>query len=412
MSRALALVCLLVAGLVGVAGPAAADTACPQQQTGVPLPAGAPREPTIVRLGLDRAWNLSRGAGVTVAVIDSGVDARRQPKLVPALVPGYEYRTTQTPPGYARAAGVTGDCDGHGTGVTSIIAARPGNDDRVVGVAPEARVAMVRAVTPIGNATGQQLADMINTAASLGSVLNLSWATREDSPQLRSAIQAALRRNVVIVAAAPNEDDQAANWYPAAYPGVLAVAAVKPDGTPLQGKNRASWIGVSAPGDRITALAPISGYQAVSGTSFATALVSGTAALVRSRFPGMPAAEVVRRIVGTAAPLGVGRDQVGAGMLDPYRALTGELPAVSPSATPTPVGSVAVQPRPAPPRTLADQWGRILAWGGVLGLAAVLAYLARLAVLAAIRRRWRAGGGPLEESPYEQPLEPPNVRLL
>jgi subtilisin family serine protease len=260
---------------------------------------------------------------------------------------------------------------------------------------------------------------MIRTAADLGQVINLSWATEVDYKSVHQAINYALSKDVVVVAAADNDQSAPdAKFYPAAYPGVLAVNAVKADGTPLQPNNHESWIGLAAPGEQITALAPVGGYGVWSGTSFATALVSGVVALVRARYPTLRGPQVVQRLVSTAVPLGAPKDQVGAGMVDPFAALTAQgLSGSGASATPTgsPVagGSVAVAPRPAAAESIAHRWGTMLAWGGVLGLAAILAYLARIATRSALRRRWRAGGGPLpEESPYAQPMDPPNVRLL
>lgn len=386
---------------------------------GEPLPAAAPRDPTLARLGLERAWELSTGAGVTVSVVDSGVDGG-QPKLEPALVPGYDVVTTQAPPGWRSQPGGLGDCGDngapHGTAVAGLIAARPGNDDRVVGVAPAAKIAPIRFVDGIGNASPEMIAAAIRAGADLGRVLNLSFALPVDRPVIGRAVRYALGKNVVVVAAAGNESSgQQAPWYPAAYPGVLAVAALKADGTPLQESNRGPWVGIAAPGEGLTGLAAVRGYVGLKGTSFATALVSGVAALVRSRFPFMPAAEVVRRLTATAVPLGATRDdRVGAGIVDPFAALTARLPDQGATATSTPAaaGAVPVQPRPVRPAGLADRWGRLLAVAGGLAVAAVLAYLARVAVRGALRRRWRPGGGRRPDEAGEPALEPPDVRLV
>jgi membrane-anchored mycosin MYCP len=420
MIRRVALVAavLLAAAAAGTVPAAAAPLPCRNPPGGgTPLPATAPRDPTIARLGLERAWELSTGAGVTVAVVDSGVDGN-QPKLRPALVPGYDFVTTQAPPGYQRVPGGVGDCGdnggSHGTPIASLIAARRGADDRVVGVAFDARIAPVRFVDGIDNASAEMIGAAIRTGADLGQVLNLSFALPLDRPPIRDAIRYAVARNVVVVAAAGNESSTPnEKWYPAAYPGVLAVAALKPDGTPLQESNRGPWVRIAAPGDGLTALAAVSGYLGPKGTSFATALVSGVAALVRARFPRMPAAQVIQRLVGTAVPLGAARDdRVGAGIVDPFAALTAQTVAGGATSSPAAAGAVTVQPRPAAPATIADRWGRLLGWAGVLGLAAVLAYLGRLAVRAAIRRRWRPGGDRRPEPAEERALEPPDVRLV
>jgi membrane-anchored mycosin MYCP len=422
MSRLLVAVAVLLGAAVpvlGAAGPAAADTPCQQPEvTGKPLPNEFKRDPMIARLGLERVWRLSKGKGVRVAVFDTGLDLRHQPKLTSAvLLPGLELTSAANRNGYVPAPfNGRADCDrAHGTSVTSLIAARPGNDNRMVGIAPEAKVVPIRSVDQIGRAPDTLLAAGIIAAADRADVINLSWATPANYPSVQRAIDYALRKNRVVVAAANNESVQAGqNFYPAAYKGVLAVNAVKPDGTPVQPENRQSWIGIAAPGYKLTALAADTGYLAVDGTSYATAVVSGVAALVRARFPQLPAAEVVQRLINTAVPLGAPADQVGAGMVDPFAALTGQgLPAPSASPVPSKAGSLAVQPLPERPLSVTERWGRMLAWAGVLGLAAVLAYLARLAVRAAIRRRWRAGDVPVpDESPYRPALDPPDVRLL
>ncbi|MEU7872399.1 type VII secretion-associated serine protease mycosin [Dactylosporangium sp. NPDC049140] len=403
--------------LVPAPVPALAPAGCRNPPpNGQPLPANAPRDPTIARLGLERAWDLSTGAGVTVAVVDSGVDDHA--KLKPALSPGFDYVGSQTPPGWQRVPGGVGDCgdngNSHGTAVAGLIAARPTDDDRVIGVAPGAMIAPVRFPGGIDNATPEMIAAAIRTGAESGQVLNLSFALPVDRPQIRDAIQYALSRNVVVVAAAGNESSTGdTKWYPAAYPGVLAVAALKQDGTPLAQSNRGDWVGIAAPGEGLTAPSAGGGYVGVSGTSFATALVSGVVALVRSRFPGLSAAEVVRRLTATAVPLGAARDdRVGAGMVDPFAALTARVasapPSPSGSAAAAPVGQVRVLPRPDEGGGLAERWGVLLGVFGILMLAAVLAYLGRLALRAARQRRAGAGG---PETPAEPVVDPPDIRL-
>jgi membrane-anchored mycosin MYCP len=422
----------LVAGasLAGLASPAAPPRSRSVMEPvpcrnppahGVPLPATAPRDPTIARLGLEHVWDLSTGAGVTVAVVDSGVDGG-QPKLQSALVPGFDFVTAQAPPGWQRLPGGLGDCGAngttHGTAVAGLIAARPVNDDRVVGVAPDAMIAPVRFVDGIDNAPPDMIAAAIRTGADLGQVLNLSFAQPVDRPVIRDAIQYALKRNVVVVAAAGNESSGGdTKWYPAAYPGVLAVAALKQDGSPLAESNRGSWVGIAAPGEGLTAPASGGGYAALSGTSFAAALVAGVAALVRSRFPDMPAAEVVRRLTATAVPLGASRDhRVGAGIVDPFAALTAQT-AASPSSpghslAPAPTRDrVRVLPRPDQRAGVAERWGRLLGIAAVLVVAAVLAYLGRLALRAALRRRRHPNSGGQRDAADEPVVDPPDVRL-
>ncbi|WP_433088133.1 S8 family serine peptidase [Dactylosporangium sp. CA-052675] len=413
MRRALASLVFVAALLVPGPAEAHAPGDCRNPPApGQPLPSNAPRDPTIARLGLERAWDLSTGAGVTVAVVDSGVDGG-QAKLQAALSPGFDYVPSATPPGFQRVPGGLGDCGdngaSHGTAVAGLIAARPGDDDRVVGVAPGAKVVPVRFLDGIDNAAPEMIAAAIRTGAESGQVLNLSFALPVDRPQIREAIQYALSRNVVVVAAAGNESSTGdTKWYPAAYPGVLAVAALKQDGTPLAQSNRGDWVGIAAPGEGLTAPSSGGGFVGVSGTSFATALVSGVAALVRARFPNLSAADVVRRLTATAVPLGAAHDdRVGAGIVDPFAALSARVasPAPSASAGAAPAGQVRVLPRPDAGGGIGERWGVLLGVFGILVLAALLAYLGRLALRAARQRR----AGP--EASAEPTDEPPDIHL-
>lgn len=407
------LVAVLTAGLPGVGvTPTALAADCPQQPAGgTALPRNAGRDPVIGRLGLERSWELSTGKGVTVAVVDSGVDARAG-KIAPALTSGVVLDPTRDKRVFQQSPGGTEDCDNHGTPIAGLIAARAGKDDRVMGVAPNARIAPVRIGVPIDQAPDVMIAAAIRAGADRGSVLNLSFALPVDRPAIRDAVRYAISRNVVVVAAAGNENGTEAGrtWYPAAYPGVLAVAAVTDDGKPLRESNRGPWVGIAAPGASLTAPSAVKGYVTVSGTSFATALVSGTAALVRARFPTMSAKDVVERLRDTAVPVTGGNDErVGAGVVDPFAALTASSVGVKPAA-PSP-GAVRVAPRPVDDGGLAERWGRLFTWAGVLGLAALLAFLGRLAVRAAIRRRWQPGHLPTDSATLPQPHPPSDVTL-
>lgn len=412
--RRIALAAALAAVALGV--PAPAYAACPQVPPGgTDLPGKAGRDPVITRLGLERAWELSTGTGVTVSVVDTGVDAR-QDKLTPAMVPGVEYTTTTVPPGFAQFPGGTEDCDGHGTSVAGLIAARPTRgDDRVMGVAPGAMIAPVRVGTSFGQAPTELIAAAIKAGADRGRVLNLSFARSVDSRPIRDAITYALGKDVVVVAAAGNEGGSqgGATWYPAAYDGVLAVAALNGEGEPMQESNAGDWVDIAAPGEALTGLAPKRGYRSVSGTSFATALVSGAAALVRSRFPTLSAPEVVKRLKGTATPVAGGPNgRVGAGIVDPFTALTATSVGDPASAFPNVVGSVEVQPRPPGDPGFLDRWGTPLGWTGGLAGLALLALLARPAVRTAVRRRWRPGRDPDADRPAPPPPQPTGVTLL
>jgi len=157
-----------------------------------------------------------------VAVVDSGVDAN----------PQFGHRVILGPDLAAADRGglVNADCVGHGTAMASIIAAAPVPGISFTGVAPAARILSVKISNSDTFATGVT-PQAIRDAVALGaSVINLSLAAADDVPALRSAVEFALRSNVVVVAAAGNDSEQGGTgpFYPAAYPGVLSVGAIGP----------------------------------------------------------------------------------------------------------------------------------------------------------------------------------------
>src|SRR5204863_3482145 len=179
-------------------------------------------------------------------------------------------------------------------------------------------------------------------------------ATPDDVQGLRNAVRYALRHNVVVVAAAGNDigqdgtdannaNDGTGPFYPAAYPGVLAVGAIGPGGVLAGFSDRYTPVGVTAPGVNVTSAYPgtfPAAYDAVqNGTSFAAAFVSGVVALVRSAHPGLNAAQVVARIEATAH--GATGPGTGHGLVDPVRAVTAVLPAEQASAASRPASNPA-----------------------------------------------------------------------
>ena len=323
------------AGAGGLPGP---RPGCPAQP-GIVAPAAAPWAQQ--ELDFASVWKRSRGAGVTVAVVDSGVDAN--PQFGDRVIPGPDL-VAGTKPGIPPGA----DCVGHGTAVASIIAAAPVPGVSFTGVAPAARILSVKISgtdTFPTSATPQGIMDAVQFGAD---VINLSLATPDDVQGLRNAVEYALRHNVVVVAAAGNDVGQGSSdgtdgnegsgpFYPAAYPGVLAVGAVGPGGALAGFSDRHTPVGVTAPGVNITSAYPgtfPAAYAPVqNGTSFAAAFVSGVVALVRSAHPGLNAVQVVARIEATAHG-GTGPG-TGHGLVDPVRAVTAVLPAEQPRMTQT-----------------------------------------------------------------------------
>jgi len=329
------------AGLVLSGSPVQASTAlapaglpgprpgCPPQH-GIAAPAERPWAQQALRFSA--IWNRTRGAGVTVAIVDSGVDAN--PQFGDRVIPGPDLVAGTRPHIPAGA-----DCVGHGTAVASIIAAAPVPGVSFTGVAPAARILSVKISgtdTFPTSVTPQGIMDAVQFGAD---VINLSLATPDDVPALRNAVEYALRHNVVVVAAAGNDLPQGGTgpFYPAAYPGVLAVGAVGPGGVLAGFSDRHTPVGVTAPGVNVTTAYPgtfPAAYDpAQNGTSFAAAFVSGVVALVRSAHPGLNAAQVVARIEATAH--GATGPGTGHGLVDPVRAVTAVLPAEQPRAAQT-----------------------------------------------------------------------------
>ena len=300
-------------------------------------------------LRIAAAHKMSKGAGVVVAVVDSGV-WRGHPDLKGALVPGTDL--------IDGGAGSSGDIRGHGTAMAGIIAGRGhGSGDGVLGIAPAARI------MPIGPAETTRLTiRAIEWATEHGAkVINLSIGVPE-SPGLEAAVQAAAAADVVLVAAAGNNDRPNAVEYPAGYPEVIAVGAVDRTGRLATFSQRGPQLDLVAPGvdDPTLDLDGGSGYATTSGTSDAAAMVSGAAALIRARHPDLKAADVVRRLTSTAVDRGAkGRDDAyGHGMLDVVAALTAPDPTTGPSVTP---------PAATPPAAAAPDSGRRTAGAGDSG---------------------------------------------
>ena len=312
---------------------------CPPQH-GIAAPASEPWAQQALRFSA--VWDRSRGSGVTVAIVDSGVDAN--PQFGGRVIPGPDL-VAGTKPGIPPGA----DCVGHGTAVASIIAAAPVPGVSFTGVAPAARILSVKISgtdTFPTSVTPQGIVDAVQFGAD---VINLSLATPDDVPALRNAVEYALSHNVVVVAAAGNDLPQggAGPFYPAAYPGVLAVGAVGPGGALAAFSDRHTPVAVTAPGVNVTSAYPGTfpdAYAPVqNGTSFAAAFVSGVVALVRSAHPGLSAAQVVARIEATAR--GAAGPGTGHGMVDPVRAVTAVLPAESSAGSGA--GGTGGQGRPA-----------------------------------------------------------------
>lgn len=278
-------------------------------------------------LGAAEAWQHSTGDGVVVAVLDSGV-AADHPALAGRVLPGSDHVDGSTDG--------TVDPVGHGTAVASLIVGHDGTS--AIGLAPDATILPVRVLDEQNRyKSATTVAAGVRWAVEQGAdVINLSLGGHGYSAALREALDYAMAHDVVVVACTGNRpgNGPVTVWYPAREPGVVAVSGL----VWMPGTEPRLWEGsVTGPETVLSAPAVVSGahpdgsYRLAQGTSFASALVAATAALIRSRWPELSAGDVVNRLVSTARDLGpAGRDPAyGFGALDPVAALTASVARVS-----------------------------------------------------------------------------------
>ncbi|MDT0404752.1 type VII secretion-associated serine protease mycosin [Streptomyces edwardsiae] len=278
------------------------------------------------------AWQTTKGAGVTVAVLDTGVEADH-PDLDGNVLTGTDlvgFGASEGDRAWAR----------HGTAMAGIIAGHghgAGNADGVMGIAPEAKILPVRVILEDGDEArakarrtrGNALADGIRWATDHGAdVINLSLGDDSASAHPESgedqAIQYALRKGVTVVASAGNGGEKGDHVsYPAAYPGVIAATAVDRYGTRAPFSTRRWYATVSAPGVDVIIADPDHKYYEGWGTSAAAAFVSGAVALIKAAHPDLTPAQVKDLLKDTArnAPADGRDDSRGFGFIDPAAAI-------------------------------------------------------------------------------------------
>lgn len=326
------------------------------------------------RLVFDQLWQDTKGKGVRVAVIDTGVDDTN-PQLKSAVdraagtdllpVPKDGSQDPDASKGKGRSKGKpsggdgTVDPVGHGTKVAGIIAARPRSGTGFVGLAPEATIIPIRQNDDKGTGTATTMAAAIRHAiAQHARVINISQDTakplRADS-DLALAVTEALNKDIVVVASAGNDGLAGAVkvTYPAAYKGVLAVAASDRNDERAPFSQTGDFVGVAAPGVDMVSTVPKGGQCVDNGTSFSAPYVAGVAALLRAKHPGWKQNQVVAQIEQTAERAVNGRDKfVGWGVVDPVRALNDDEHPVN-----APSPDRAVSNGPAGPEPIALQMG-------------------------------------------------------
>ncbi|MFJ6135628.1 S8 family serine peptidase [Kitasatospora sp. NPDC092286] len=365
MSSALALSAAVA--LLGPPAPARAETPAPDDQAAVTqtLPdfrQSGCRKPSTraaqgtpwaqVYLRPEAVWPFGRGAGVTVAVIASGVDngsgmLADRLRLGPRL----------------HGQGDAGrDCVGHGTFLAGLIAGRRTPDGGPSGLAPEARVLAVAVTDDAGSTTPELLAQGIRAAADGGArVAVVGVPVAAPNPALAEAVAYAATKGLLLVAPA-GPDGQSTNGavYPAGYPGVLAVTGVGADGAVASGAatgpgvtaTRGGRVDLAAPGGAVGGFGLGGGYATGSGPSYAAALVAGAAALLLFRTPDLTVDQLVQRLESTAYQPGSALPDpaLGWGTLDVVAAVTA-LPGGGGGQSPVSADPVTVPP-PADPTSV------------------------------------------------------------
>ncbi|MEU8892019.1 type VII secretion-associated serine protease mycosin [Streptomyces sp. NPDC048442] len=334
-----------------------------------------------------QAWRTTKGAGTTVAVLDTGVDDTH-PDLRGNVLKGNDLV------GFGARSGDRSWAR-HGTAMASIIAGHghgPGRGEGVLGIAPEAKVLPVRVILEGGDpardkarvSRGNALAKGIRWAVDQGAdVINLSLGDDSESahPEAEedAAVQYALSKGAVVVASAGNGGEKGDHIsYPAAYPGVIAVTAVNEAGTHASFSTRRWYATVAAPGDDIVIADPDRSYYEGWGTSAAAAFVSGAVALVRAAHPDLPPASIKRLLAKTArdAPPGGRDDSRGHGIVDPAAAIAagGRGEEGRPTATGYPKRYFGAGPEvPAEEPAGPEVWALVAGGVGVLVLGAAVA---------------------------------------
>jgi hypothetical protein len=377
----------------------------------------------LTALRVPRAWQAAPGAGrgVTVAVLSTGVDAAHQ-DLSGDVITGPDYSAS------GRTAGGA-FWGAEGTAVASLIAGHGhghGGADGITGVAPGARILSLRVTLeyndPLNSDTAitRRLPDAIAAGiryavghgasvialpldpGTLGPAASGDPAAAGGSPAERAAVSYALSHDAVLVA--PAGDDGAGSGavnYPAAYPGVIAVGATTRNGQLAPFTSARSYVALTAPGSGLTLAAPGGGYASLASTDMSSAMAAGVAALIRSRFPRLSAAEVAqalergtaRRAGRTRAAPGAGHGALdAAGALAAAAAIAAAHPAPVPAQTTRPSRPAAASGHGAAPRLTARRTGAgtlagSLLQDGVIAACALIVALAGALVLSGVRRR-------------------------
>jgi type VII secretion-associated serine protease mycosin len=356
-------------------------------------------QPQLGAINAQKAWAVTKGGGVTVAVLDTGVDGS-VPDLAGSVTTGPDETAGVDPRGYHPPRL-------HGTYIASLIAGHgsgAGRKSGVLGVAPAAKILSVRVILDDGepgfgefaaeSANDDAIGAGITYAVRHGArVINMSLGSTSPTKGLRAALAAAAAQGVVVVAAAGNNGAAQHGFtplsYPAAFPGVIAVAAVSLDGKRAAFSDNNSSVELSAPGVNVVGAGPGGSYLEADGTSPASAIVAGVATLIRARYPQLTPAQVEQALLTSARhrPSGGYSPATGFGEVDAPAALAAAGRLSAERADPG-VASGARFAYPGPIQVVHRDHARITGYT-VAAIVLALAVLALLVVLIVRIRRLR-----------------------
>ncbi|MFG2037348.1 S8 family serine peptidase [Dactylosporangium sp. NPDC048998] len=342
-------------------------------------------------LNVAEANQSTRGEGVTVAIVDRGVDPTHDDLAGAVLDPVFVARGDQPSPSGAPTPGevLAADPDGHGTALAGTIAGHghgDGRGDGVIGVAPGAKVLPVVLDTPVDRRPGpDDLAAGIELAISHRAAVIVVGYSVAASDRLAQAIRDARAADAIVVAADGDQPSREFEPYPASYDGVLAAIPLTRAGDVRVQSTSGRRLGLGVPGFQIMTTNSGNRYRVDDGSA-SPGLLAGAVALVRSAYPDARAGEIVRRLALTAVDAGAkGVDpEYGLGRLDLVQALTRRLPVPSPSPSVS-VPSASASPSAAPVATPLRHRSRG-EYGWLLGLP-LLAVIAGLACYAGLAER-------------------------
>jgi type VII secretion-associated serine protease mycosin len=352
-------------------------------------------------LNIAAAQKITKGAGITVAVIDTGVKPDHR-DIAGNVLPGIDFN----------ASGTQGwvDTDGHGTAMAGLIAGHghgTGNADGVLGIAPAAKILPIRVLKGNNRAT-TDIPRAIDEAVKQGAdVISMSLGTT-DTADLDRALGRAIKANVILVAATGNRPEEVFVQYPARYPGVVAVGATARNGNLASVTVTGKEMVLVAPGADITSTSNTGAYMDGDGTSASAAIVAGAAALVRAKYPNLSATEVVHRLTATATDKGApGRDSdYGFGELNLVAALTADVPpatAQPSAATTAPVTATSAEAAPPAGSAVRVDWVAVGVALAVVALVIVLVIVLIVWLIVRSRRRRSPPGPPPGPGAYRGP---------